>query len=63
MSSRVFLDDNSGVGWMNNALRSIRFSVSSLGVGSHGVPSPNHPSKSQHGGKVPIFEPHGTIKI
>ena len=27
------------------------------------VPSPTHISKSQHGGKVPTFEPQETIKI
>ena len=31
-------------------------------VDSHGVPSPTHVSKSQHGGKVPTFEPRETIK-
>ena len=32
-------------------------------VDSHGVPSPTHVSKSQHGGKVPTFEPQVTIEI
>ena len=32
-------------------------------AGSHGVPSPTYVSKSQHGGKVPTFEPQETIKI
>jgi hypothetical protein len=27
------------------------------------VPSPSHVSKSQHGGKVPTFEPQETIQI
>lgn len=30
---------------------------------SHGVPSPTHFSNSQHGGKVPSFEPHKAIKV
>ena len=34
-----------------------------LKVGLPGVPSPTHVSKSQHGGKVPTFEPQETIKI
>ena len=36
----------------------------SLGrVGSHGVPTLNHVSKSQHGGEVPTFEPPKTINV
>ena len=27
------------------------------------IPSPTYLSKSQHGGKVPTFEPHETTKI
>ena len=36
-----------------------------LRAGSHGsqVPRPTHVSKSQHGGKVPTFEPQETITI
>jgi hypothetical protein len=32
-------------------------------TGSHGVPSPTHVSKSQHGGRVPTCKPQGTTKI
>ena len=34
-----------------------------LRVGSCGVPSPSHVSKSQHGGKAPTFQPQETNKI
>ena len=34
----------------------------SVHMGSR-VPSPTHVSKSQHGGKVPTFEPQESIKI
>jgi hypothetical protein len=35
---------------------------SQVRVGSHGVPSPTRLSLSQHGGKVPTFEPREIIK-
>ena len=43
----------------------VKDSEDTLRAGSHGsqVPSPTHVSKSQHGGKVPTFEPQETIKI
>ena len=37
--------------------------VRSLRVGSHGVPSPTHVSKFQHGGKVPTFERQEPFKV
>jgi hypothetical protein len=30
---------------------------------SHGVPSPTHVNKSQHGGKAPTIEPKETTKV
>ena len=36
--------------------------VRMLRAGSHGVPSLTYVSKSQHGGKVPTFEPRDTIQ-
>ena len=34
-----------------------------FGASSHRVPCPTHVRESQHGGKVPTFEPQDTIKI
>ena len=34
-----------------------------LRAGSHGVPSPTHVNKSQHGGKALTFEPKETTKV
>ena len=34
-----------------------------LRAGFHGAPSPTHVGKSQHGGKVPTFEPQETNRI
>jgi hypothetical protein len=40
-----------------------RISYSNLRVGSHGVPSPTHISKFQHGDKIPTFEPQEILEI
>ena len=35
----------------------------SLRARSHGVPSPIHVNKLQHGGKVPTFEPQEIVRV
>ena len=47
--------------WLHACMWTGSFGI--LRANSHGVPSPTHDSKSQHGGEVPTSKPQETMKI
>ena len=40
-----------------------RYEPQAIRAGSHGIPSPTHVNKSQHGGRVRAFEPQEPVNL